>query len=1232
MRSAFMSFRRDKACAPLFAIAVSLLAAPAFAEDGESRALEFTLITGDTARAQVLEDGGIGAARLLAADGSELVTSLFQSGDNVYVIPEGIQPLVDAGRIDMELFNLANLRDAGYDNASRDTFSILVEFEDGVALQALPGTQLTTSFDAIDMAALEVDKAEVANLWADIIVNADIEKVWLDGAVKAHKASEVLTPTVPLTGALGEYAKYYDGTGVTVAVLDSGYDLEHADLAGQVDMVETWVWNSNGDDTYGHGTHVASTIAGTGAESGGLWAGVAPGARLLVGQVLGNTGSGSQSGIMQGMQWAVDNGADIVNMSLGSAASSCGGGIVSLLEALSEQALFVVSAGNSSLRESIGSPGCAPSALTVGAIDRDNETAVFSSRGPGPDGLSAKPDIASQGVAVVAAASGGFGDTAYRVYSGTSMAAPHVAGGAAIVLQARPELTPVELKNVLTSSVLATDAHVLDQGAGPMDIDRAIRQVVTAPANISLGQFLQAGAGLEATGVIPLHNLGGEAIELKVRMDLIGDDGDTQLPATLARLGVKRVTVPAYGSVDIPVTIDTGVALRNGAYGTITGRITATTTGNADVRVIAPFSFWIEPPMIDLTVKAFDRFDNPVQSPSSFSLLNAEDERGTRWSLYSGEYTVRVPAGRYSVVAHIMTRDDETNQGLVASAALMAELGVKLDKDTTLEFHAQEAQRVDFRADRPIDTQGFSFGFSYDLDENGNVKAGSYELAPQYVDELYGWSRGRDDRFRYFATTRAFAPETLLTTGGGAEIGYTNVSQAPMFHGEGSAEVVLVDPATPAGFEAVDLAGKIAMVNLTQYQYPSSYAHLRPALEAGAIGLVINYPDTVGRYNRSLASTIPVVTLAAVEGDKLLAELSNGPVTLNWSGSAPERTPYAYTLAHVVDGKVQAGQVRVHDHELARIDATYHSQGDERFVFTDMYIGVPGLNAFYATGSTQMVAAPVQRTEFYTADERVAWTNIVMPNFYIHNGAYYDGARRMVAGSQETTSWMKSPTGASLWATAIPVMWRDTNQMQVSIPDYGDAAGHDGSPGRYIDSGFTYYYVDGVRTSPSGGLLPLPDEEALVRVERSFYRRADVSPVYHFTGVAYDTNWEFLTSSEQQGPQPMLMPSIDVPSSMYNTVAAGTPTVIGVGAKTDIDPDVELADVQVQYAYGTDSRTYQVAADAWQDAQVEFVDGQWFATVPNTAASGQYVHLRVTLADTGSSTVEQTMLRSYLLD
>ena len=276
-----------------------------------------------------------------------------------------------------------------------------------------------------------------------------VDKIWLDGRVEA-----ALDQSVPQIEADSAWEQGYTGEGVKVAVLDTGIDSEHPDIAGQIDDAVSFVPGEEVKDVNGHGTHVASTVLGTGAGDG-KHKGVAPDARLLVGKVLSDQGYGQDSWIIDGMEWASEN-AKIVNMSLGSDMPSDGTDpMAEAVNRLTDEngTLFVIAAGNRGGEGTIGSPGAADAALTVGAVDKADELAYFSSKGPRYGDMGLKPDLSAPGVGIVAARSQYSSGTGYyKSLDGTSMATPHVAGAAAILAEKYPEWDGTTLKQALMNT------------------------------------------------------------------------------------------------------------------------------------------------------------------------------------------------------------------------------------------------------------------------------------------------------------------------------------------------------------------------------------------------------------------------------------------------------------------------------------------------------------------------------------------------------------------------------------------------------------------------------------------------------------------------------------------------------------------------------------------------------------------------------------------------------------
>ena len=265
----------------------------------------------------------------------------------------------------------------------------------------------------------------------------------------------------------------YDGSGTTVAIIDTGIDGAHASLDDQDDNPETLdpkviafydpVNNpslTNGTEVFpyddqGHGSHCAGTTAGTGAptyENPGM----APKAKLVGVKVLDAGGSGSFAVVMAGMQWTIDNryqyNIRVASMSLGAFGiiewqSSEEDSVNRMAnEMVYNDITLFIAAGNSAGRGTIGTPGSAEDAITVGALDKDSSIAAYSSQGPTEENR-VKPNVAYVGSNVMSVAHN-TGDQ-YTDMSGTSMATPGAAGVAALMLQANPALSPFEVRNFM---------------------------------------------------------------------------------------------------------------------------------------------------------------------------------------------------------------------------------------------------------------------------------------------------------------------------------------------------------------------------------------------------------------------------------------------------------------------------------------------------------------------------------------------------------------------------------------------------------------------------------------------------------------------------------------------------------------------------------------------------------------------------------------------------------------
>ncbi|MGW7366922.1 S8 family serine peptidase, partial [Streptomyces sp. NPDC054841] len=377
------------------------------ASAAEGQPVPVTLVTGDRVLVRGAGTASPAAAALPREDGTVPLLQTRQSGKDLYVYPEGATDALAAGRADQELFNVTGLIRQGYDDAHSRTLPLIAVYGNDVArsVPATPrGAQRSLVLPVVDGVALKADKEQAAGFWADVTgprsrAAGGLKKLWLDRKVHA-----TLDQSAKQIGADAAWAAGYDGKGTKVAVLDTGADAEHPDLKGRITAQQNFTDSADAADRQGHGTHTISTVGGSGAASGGKKKGIAPGAELLNGKVLNDYGSGAESWIIAGMQWAVDNKADVVSMSLGSRVpTDCTDPMSVAAEQLAQSkgTLFVVAAGNSGpALNTVSSPGCAPSVLTGGAAARHDSTASFSSRGPAIVSHTLKPEIAAPGVAI----------------------------------------------------------------------------------------------------------------------------------------------------------------------------------------------------------------------------------------------------------------------------------------------------------------------------------------------------------------------------------------------------------------------------------------------------------------------------------------------------------------------------------------------------------------------------------------------------------------------------------------------------------------------------------------------------------------------------------------------------------------------------------------------------------------------------------------------------------------
>jgi serine protease AprX len=314
------------------------------------------------------------------------------------------------------------------------------------------------SLPLVDAIALRANHREIARLSS----RGDVGYIERSDRVRAlmDKARGTVGALPRPSGATGK--------GVTIAIMDTGIR-PCQDFEGRIIAFHDVIGGKEEPyDDHGHGTMCAGCAAGSGAESGGLYQGVAPEADLVIVKTMDGDGGGSMLDVLRGMQWISDNrvrlGIRVLSLSLGIETEDVSDVLMRGVERLWTQGVVVVAAaGNSGPeRGTINSPGRAPSVLTVGAVDdRGAQLTVpdFSSRGP-VKGMQ-KPEICAPGVKLMTAKGEGYG-----LFTGTSAATPVAAGCAALLLEQHPDWRPDRIKVELMTHAKQTEGDFDEAGYG----------------------------------------------------------------------------------------------------------------------------------------------------------------------------------------------------------------------------------------------------------------------------------------------------------------------------------------------------------------------------------------------------------------------------------------------------------------------------------------------------------------------------------------------------------------------------------------------------------------------------------------------------------------------------------------------------------------------------------------------------------------------------------------------
>lgn len=1214
---------------------------PAHSGDAPGTPVRVTLITGDTVTVTPGRDGTPPTVDVARPSGATGAVRVATEGGDTYVYPDEALPYLATGRLDRQLFDVTQLVAQGFDDARTSALPLIVTRTTGSATlrtsTALPGAETTLDLPSVRGQAVRAHRPRAAEFWSALTGGrrpdaspstarstsaavpsfaAGIDKVWLDGRAKA-----ALADTTAQIGAPAAWAAGGTGSGVRVAVLDTGVDTTHPDLANRVVASRSFIPTEDIIDRSGHGTHTASTVAGTGAASGGRERGVAPDADLVIGKVLDHNGSGSISGIIAGMEWAArTEHARVINMSLGvSAWHTQDDPLSQSVNQLTAEtgALFVVAAGNSGPDAyTLGAPGTADAALTIGAVDGSDHLADFSSAGPRMVDEGLKPDLTAPGVDVLAARSQhiGWGEGFYQVDSGTSMAAPHVAGAAVLLVQKHPTWSARQIKDALMgTSVRTPDYDAYRAGSGRLNVAAAYHSdqiIATGSVDAGLVPWSPGTQPQRITRTITYTNTTDKAITLALSVD----GGDS--PATAFTAGGTQVTVPARGTSTVDVVVDP----KGLAPGRYSAQVTASHAAGA---VHTAVGVAVESKKYDLTIHLRDRAGQPMSG--EVEVVSADGVSTFMW-VRDGTLTSRWAPGTYTVVGGVDVEGLHGDDSL--GLALLTVPEVDLTANRVVELDASKARQVKVKTPQPtavtnsrIDVYR-SFTSSEPTPEDTDALHETFWPGATY-DSLWALpTRGKVRKGSFVFTTRIRAEQTPLEIShNGRRLGdpLPQPGSRPLPDGTSRLDAVFAGLGSTADYTGVSARGRAVVVRRSDAVTPADRAAAAAAAGA-ALLLVVNdgegrgsewYGNADGTTNGPLA----VASLIRGAGETLINTITAaGRRGVRLTVSAHPSSRYLYDLVDYHSGGVPSDpSPRTDPSHLARIDLVFAPPPGQQAYETRM--DFPPYEWAAARALPFEPVAPGPRTDWVSAGEGIRWKQ----------DAYVDGWTRSHTdeiayrpGSVQKDRWFGPITRPRLLTYDIP--FRGEYGISAYIQGFGDAgAAHSGGAGML--QRISFYQGDKQLVQFEGWPELFAGELSPEKLPYRLVVETETRPEYSPYSSTTRTDWSFLSGAAadvQAIPLVQLDYETDVDlagRAPRRSDLVITPVVVGSAAAQD---GVSSLGLEISY---DDGRT-------WQRQGLKERRGTWTASV-NAPSRAEYVSIRVTAAQRNGGGVTQTVMRAF---
>ncbi|MEU4396441.1 S8 family peptidase [Kribbella sp. NPDC023855] len=1192
-----------------------------------------TLITGDRVRITT-HPGRPDQVSFEPVPGSRSDSAITSySGGHTYVVPSAASADVASGRLDRTLFDVTTLIAEGRDDATSKTLPVIIRYS-GTAAGALakakqtpvPGATKTRVLSSLGAKSAALTKTP--DFWRSLTpgntarVTSTVQRISLD-----RKVTVQLDQSVPQIGAPAAWQRGLTGKGVKVAVLDTGIDPMHPDVKGRIAAAENFTATEDAVDHNGHGTHVASITAGTGAASGGKYKGVAPEATLLNGKVLDDDGSGEFSGIIAGMEWAAAQGASVINMSLGGGPSDGTDDLSQAVNRISRSTgtLFVIAAGNCFATGPfmVSSPAAADDALAVGNLQRDGSLNRSSCRGPRKGDGALKPEISAPGTDIVAARAAGTSrgepvDDNYTTLSGTSMASPHVAGTAALVAQANPDWKAAQLKARLISTADPQQGSRVDeQGAGRVDADQATDQSVTVDTGeLELGILRWPYPATDPVSrELTYHNPTSTPVTLSL--------ATTMEPAP--KLSASQLVVPAGGEAKVTVTADRAAA----GQGIFSGRITATAAGSDPI--VTTIGWYAEAELYELTINGIQHDGSPATADVIISRLDGEplDLGPFGLPMRNGKASLRVPPGKYEATTILFgATTDSTPQRF----DLVTSPETAVTKDATITLDGRKTAVVETTVEGRPDLRPRSVGISYLRTGSDGLLAGGSGISLSGAPRTLAASptaKATIGTSEFSTGGRLEVPPYQASVVGGQPIDAADFVFGPRFTGTKTLQLYDAGAANPGELDGV--RGKLALIRYTNEDPRYNGQLVKLAEDAGAAAALLYNPDVPGNngvfsywaYGEPPEAKIPAFRTSRKHALAMIEQLKTGPVSVKLTGTTS--TPVVYDYTQPWANHIPAGvRLVLEPAQLARVDDIIgaHTEGTQ---VSETRTSTTPMGSYFGTWLPPVLPTPLRRTSYVLANGMQWHSSLILDNGgFTANTLTPQKTYR--AGARTTERWIAPVENSGLPATPTQAAFvsQDAGSLVVMLSPFRRGPAEFADPFSGVGEFALSVERDGqeiASASDPAVFVETPADAAQYRVildakrENTFWKYS----------TQVKSVWSFKSSGDAQEVMPLVLADLDVPQADdLNQVKTGQPTVITFGLRHQAGSSTKAKFTSAKLELSYDGTHWTALPLA------KVADGKYITAVTHPASqAGNAPSLRLTATDEAGGKLEQQVSKAY---